>query len=349
MSPPDSELFEVRDIRNAGRGVIARRHVPAGTVMLESGPPAFHIIFKIYAKETCAYCFFWDRGRTLPIRDIATAKVFCSGPCQAEWTQEQGQLGVEAWQSLATFLRAKGRGTNADEDMGDGPRPRPDEIEAAWQETDRKAKVLQIYRQSQTSLSKADRKVVLAILGAIGQAIDGDTISYLLCGVLYRCQQPEQWHDQVLHLAMDDQPYKTQKDLQSSCNSYLHLVSILPLELLPSVTSELCRVMVQADNHNAFGIRAGGEDSEEYMGYGVYPSASYFNHSCEPNLRKQRVGRQWQFTAGQDISVDEQCCISYLGGDEKDMNFSDRQRRLKDAWGFDCSCDRCTNERTDQT
>lgn len=349
MSPPDSELFEIRDIPNAGRGVIARCVIPAGTVMLESGPPAFHLIFKIYAKETCAHCFYWDRGRTLPIRDAATAKVFCSESCQASWIQEQGQLGLEAWQCLATFLRTKGRGTNADEDMGDGPRPRPDEIEAAWQETDRNAKILRMYRQSQTPLSKPDRKAALAVLGKIGQAIDGDTLSYLLCGLLYRCHQPEEWNDQVLGLAMDDQPYKTEKDLDNSCNSYLHLVSILPLELLPSLTSELCRVMVQADNHNAFGIRAGGEDSEEYMGYGVYPSASYFNHSCEPNLKKQKVGRHWQFTTGRDISVDEQCCISYLGGDEKDMHFSDRQRRLKDAWEFDCGCARCANERTDQT
>ncbi|KAK4508068.1 hypothetical protein PRZ48_001805 [Zasmidium cellare] len=347
MSPPDSDLFEVREIPNAGRGVVARCDIPAGTVMLESGPPAFHVIFKIYGKETCGYCFYWDRGRTLPVRDHTTAKVFCSEECRESWIQEQGKVGVNAWLSLQDFLRPRGRGTNADEEMGDGLKPQPVEIERVWQETERQAKLLRVYRQSKTPQTKADRKAVQAIMRKTGEAIDADILSYFLCGTLFRYKEPTRWNDEVSILAMDDQPYKTQKDLESSCNSYLHLVSILPLELLPHFTSELCRTLVRADNHNAFGIRSGGEDSEEYMGYGVYPSASYFNHSCSPNLRKQRIGRQWQFTAGQDISLGDQCCISYLGGDERDLSFSDRQRRLKDTWGFDCSCERCANERPD--
>ncbi|KAF2172278.1 hypothetical protein M409DRAFT_17511 [Zasmidium cellare ATCC 36951] len=345
MSPPESGWFEVRDIPNAGRGVIARCDVPAGTLMLQSGPPAFHVVFKLYGKETCAYCFHWDRGRTLPIRDHTTAKVFCSESCRAGWAQEQGKAGVDAWLCLADFLRARGRGTNADEEMGDGARPQPGEIETAWQEADRQAKILRVSRESKTPQSKLDRKATLAIMRKIGEAIDSDVLSYLLCGLLYRYKDPTRWADEVLSLAMDDEPYKTQKDLESNCNSYLQLVSVLPLELLPLITPELCRTIVRADNHNAFGIRSGGEDSEEYMGYGVYPSASYFNHSCAPNLKKQRVGRQWQFTAGLDISLGDQCCISYLGGDERDMNFEDRQRRLKEAWGFDCGCGRCTDER----
>lgn len=347
MSPPVSELFDVQDIPNAGRGVIARCNVPAETVILESGPPAFHVIFKIYGKETCAYCFAWDRGHTLPVRDNATAKVYCSDACRENWVEEQGKIGVEAWQCLATFLRAKGRGTNVDELMGDvdGPRPQSDEIDAAWQEAEGQAKVLRMSRESPVPQSKMQRKAVQAIMRKTGGAIDSDMLSYILCGVLFRWQQPAKWHSEVLSLAMDDEPYKTRKDLENGCNSYLQLVSILPLQLVSYLTPEVCRVMVQADNHNAFGIRSGGEDSEEYMGYAVYPSASYFNHSCRPSLNKRRIGRQWIFTAGRDITAGGECCISYLGGDEKDMDVADRQKRLKDVWGFDCSCERCTNDR----
>lgn len=40
---PESSLFEVQDIPNAGRGVIARCHVPDDSLILESGPPAFSV------------------------------------------------------------------------------------------------------------------------------------------------------------------------------------------------------------------------------------------------------------------------------------------------------------------
>lgn len=341
MSLPLCEHFEVRDTVNAGRGVIATRDITTGTVILESGPPAFHVIFKPYAKETCAYCFAWDRGRTLPVRDNVTAKVFCTSECQAEWVKEHGKLGVEAWLSLAAYARSKKNGTNADEVMSEGPRPDLNDIDAAWRDAEKRVQILQKQRTAKSPVSKAEWKVAQAVIQKMNESLDWTVLSYTLCGALSQHQHPLKWQQEVLALAMDDRPYKTQHDLEVSCNSYIQLASIVPLELLPSLTAELCRTMIQADNHNAFGIRAGGEDSEEYMGYGVYPSSSYFNHSCSPNLSKKRVGRSWQFSAARDIAVGEECCITYLGGDEKDLNRQERQSRLKEVWGFECCCVRC--------
>ncbi|KAK5705280.1 Histone-lysine N-methyltransferase set-6 [Elasticomyces elasticus] len=87
-----------------------------------------------------------------------------------------------------------------------------------------------------------------------------------------------------------------------------------------------------------------GEDGEEYMGYAVYPSSSYFNHSCSPNVAKQRVGNAWRFWVIEDVRKGEQLCISYLGGDEKDLSVDERRARLAEVWGFVCECARCQSE-----
>ena len=77
------------------------------------------------------------------------------------------------------------------------------------------------------------------------------------------------------------------------------------------------------------------------MGYALYPSASYFNHSCKPNVAKVRVGNTWRFWVPKDVARGEQLCISYLGGDEKDLTTAERRVRLKDVWSFVCECEGC--------
>jgi len=80
------------------------------------------------------------------------------------------------------------------------------------------------------------------------------------------------------------------------------------------------------------------------MGYSLYPEASYFNHSCSPNITKHRNGNCWEFLAAEDIRLGEQCCITYLGGDEKDLKVEERRARLREIWNFECMCSRCVAE-----
>ncbi|KXT12996.1 hypothetical protein AC579_3161 [Pseudocercospora musae] len=344
MCSPTSELFEIRVIPNAGRGAIAIRDIPAGTLVLESGPPATHLIFKEYRKETCAYCFQWDRGRTLPVREHELGKYFCSPECQARWTEEQREIGIESWRIVTAFgSRIVKRRPSQDQIMSDAVRPTKEEIASTWAIATEQAKLL-LGGRTAASFSKSEWKRVQALRHDLAQSMDTDLLGYLLEGALLCHQRPEKWRQEVLSLAMDDTPYKTKQELDSNCKAFLQLASILPESILPTLTAELCLALVQADNHNAFGIRAGGEDSEEYMGYGVYPAASYFNHSCDPNIGKQRKGRSWEFHALRDISPGEECCITYLGGDERDMDVLERVRRLRDVWDFVCICPRCKAE-----
>lgn len=263
--------------------------------------------------------------------------------------EEQGELGVESWRLLAAFVRAKGKVTHTDEPITEGPKPDRTAIDAAWDGADGDATVLRSSRSFPNSeqSTKASRKRAAAVQQKISKSVDANMLSYFLDGTLLYYRKSS-LIEEVLSLAKDDTPYRNQYDLRNGCNSFLQLVLILPLELLSVLTQQVCRTMVQADNHNAFGIRGGGEDSEEYMGYGVYPCASYFNHSCQPNVKKRRVGRSWQFRAAGDIAAGEECCISYLGGDEKDLSFAERQGRLEQVWGFACRCERCVREGADE-
>lgn len=335
MIPPlsaGSSLFQVEQIPNSGRGVVAQKSIPKGTVVLESSPPVTHVIFRQYRKEVCARCFRYDLGRTLPMRHASTGKVFCSAECQHGWLEEEGELGVKAWESLHVFVQARMKAVaNACECLPDrGGKPGDGEIEAAWKIAE---------EQSGSQSTRGGKK---GNSNTSNATVDPDILGYLLPSILSHHRSPRAWLEEITVLAQDTTPYRSTHDLSAHTDSYLHLSTLLPKPLLTSCTPSLCHLAVTAASHNSFGIRS--PDGEEYMGYALYPTASYFNHSCEPNISKARVGRQWIFQADRNIAVGEECCITYMGGDEKDMSRVERRARLQEHWGFTCMCFRCLRE-----
>jgi len=343
MSPPRSHLFVVQNISGAGRGVVATQCIPAGTVILTSKSPASHVIFRPYRREVCAQCFEYDRGRTLPVRDSNTGKVFCSPRCEEEWVESQGLLGIAAWAALHTFVQ---RRSKAIADVNIMPslavKPTPLAIEKAWATADE-------YVRKSILAPKGQQLSAKPLPSRWSSTIDPDILSFFLTGVLSHHVDPVGWQDDMLGLAMDETPYRSDQDLELHCRSFIQLMTILPDDLLSSTTSFMCRLMVAAGGHNAFGIRSGSTDGEEYMGYGIYPSASYLNHSCNPNISKCRRGRDWELTTARKVDKGEQCCISYLGGDERHLTVSQRRKRLKEVWQFDCACALCTVEEATDT
>lgn len=346
MGSPASDLFTIQDIPDAGRGVIATRPIEADTLVLTAPCPAVHVIFRQYRKEVCAQCFHYDRGRTLKVRDNSIGKVFCSIQCQQEWIVEQGDAGIEAWRALQTYVTSKAKAvSDASNQITVDQKPDQESIGRAWKQAAEFAQRVRRNNIQHESNGHADdhgnRK---GSHQTWSQHINPDVLGYILSGVLFNQQHPQEWQNEVIVLATDPTPYSTISDLESHCNSFVQLATILPDDVLPSLEPDLCRTLAEVSSHNAFGIRSGGEDREEYMGYSLYPSASYFNHSCEPNIGKQQIGRQWLFKASRPVSKNEQLCISYLGGDEKDLSITERRSRLKSQWGFECMCQRCVRE-----
>ena len=347
MSPPTSDLFTIQVIPGAGRGVLASIPLLPATKVFASPHPAAYVIFRQYRKEVCAQCFAYDRGRTLAVKDNAAGRVFCNESCYEAWKQDEGELGVEAWQALETFFKSRSKAiTSTATQLTFGNKPGQEAIAATWEEAEEIASLQRSARLGNGSGPgiKSEREYRKAVHHVWTQVVDPDILGYLLSGILFRHRYPDEWKERVLSLAMDKEPYTTTKDLEAHCNSFLQLVAVIPLSLLDSCTTEACLSLAQAGSHNAFGIRSGGEDNEEYMGYSVYPEASYFNHSCSPNISKKREGKSWVFSIARPVREGEQLCISYLGGDEKDMTLAERRARLQQVWGFECKCERCQQE-----
>ncbi|KAI9301711.1 hypothetical protein BJ944DRAFT_271057 [Cunninghamella echinulata] len=86
-------------------------------------------------------------------------------------------------------------------------------------------------------------------------------------------------------------------------------------------------------------------DDLELLGYGIYPSAVYFNHSCHANVIKLRHGDQMHFYTKRDIQLNEELCISY---GNVDTPFLERRQRLLDHYHFICQCQKCIQEEKDE-
>lgn len=82
----------------------------------------------------------------------------------------------------------------------------------------------------------------------------------------------------------------------------------------------------------------------------LYDSVSFFNHSCSPNVINALRGNRMILISSRGIVAGEQLCISYTEFDldqSKNLtltNTEQRRKYLRDNWGFDCECERCTNE-----
>ncbi|KAK4512919.1 uncharacterized protein ATC70_003629 [Mucor velutinosus] len=128
-----------------------------------------------------------------------------------------------------------------------------------------------------------------------------------------------------------------------------------PLHQVPALANvdhRLFRSIYFRERANSFGLWELGDsgvsladggvtDDLELLGWGIYPSAVYFNHSCDANVVKVREGRQMKFLARRMIEKGEEACISYgsVGEDVKD-----RRARLLSHYHFLCQCTRCIQE-----
>jgi hypothetical protein len=226
--------------------------------------------------------------------------------------------------------------------MVDANLPRPDlaAISTAWAQADTQATLIRHARLDPPTATKQHRK---ALTRALQARISPDTLAFCLSGLLWHYARPSALPT-LLALAADPTPYHSSDDLESFTRTYLHLLSILPTPLLPTLTPALLRALSTHDSHNAFGIRSLEDEGSEFFGYGCWPSASYFNHSCALNVGKKRVGRAWEFVAERDVREGEELSITYLSGEERSMSWGNRVALLKKNWGFECGCARCSAE-----
>lgn len=116
-------------------------------------------------------------------------------------------------------------------------------------------------------------------------------------------------------------------------------------------SASLSAVLLAKDKLNAFGLMEPFAQHKErsVRAYGVYPRASFFNHDCLPNACRFDYVDSVADHGNTDIIVrvihdlpeGREICLSYF---PVNLKYSERQRRLKEDYGFACDCDRCKVE-----
>ncbi|KAL0256272.1 Histone-lysine N-methyltransferase set-6 [Diplodia seriata] len=325
---PVSSLFAVQETPSAGRAVFATSDIVKGTPLWIADTPSANVILREYRRELCAYCFTYNRGREWKIRDNSVGFAFCSVSCQQQWMDALGEEGVQAWKAVEKL----NKGCSREREMVDAISaiPTEDDIKAAWSAASAATLLILAARTSNPPPNKPARRALATTIQALAVP---DVLSMLLSGILARSRDPHTWTS-VLALWPNNRPYKSANDLKEHVGSLLQLVAVLPPSLLPFATPETCYMLATRDSMNSFGIRSLDDEGAEFFGYGVWTSASYFNHSCSPNVEKKRVGRAWHFTACRDVRKGEELCITYLSGEERALNTDARRKLLADSWGF---------------
>ncbi|KZM25823.1 SET (Su(var)3-9, Enhancer-of-zeste, Trithorax) domain [Ascochyta rabiei] len=350
---PTTPLFEIRNTPTAGRAVFATQSIPRGGLVWRSDDLTLSVLLREYRREVCGQCFEYEDGRDLSVRDQIVGFAFCSKECQEMWRQWNEEAGVQAWTAVEKLVKSRAKEDNEMVDA-DLPRPTSEEIKKAWDSVATQAALIRTAREAEQArsaqladhgtegneplpITKQHRR---AVQKALQQRISPDVMSFCVSGIVWRYNSPQAWEN-MLALADDVTPYHSTDDLQAFVRSYLHLLAILPAPLLPLVTPETIFLFSSRDSHNSFGIRSLEDDGSEFFGYGCWPAASYFNHSCAPNVDKNRQGRVWLFSAATDIQKGDELNITYLSGEERKLSRASRMMRLKRNWGFDCRCVRC--------
>nr|CCC92038.1 conserved hypothetical protein [Trypanosoma congolense IL3000] len=104
-----------------------------------------------------------------------------------------------------------------------------------------------------------------------------------------------------------------------------------------TVSADFFDRMCGAVQCNNFGLFS---SKESCIGVSIFPEASYFNHSCLPNLcRVMYRGNIAAFYALQSIRKGEPLTICYV--DVQEASTAERRRTLLTSYRFFCECRRC--------
>eukprot|EP01121_Diplochlamys_sp_Union-15-3_P011807 TRINITY_DN3459_c0_g1_i1.p1 TRINITY_DN3459_c0_g1~~TRINITY_DN3459_c0_g1_i1.p1 ORF type:complete len:488 (+),score=85.08 TRINITY_DN3459_c0_g1_i1:53-1516(+) len=147
----------------------------------------------------------------------------------------------------------------------------------------------------------------------------------------------DDFSEQYGHLISNKECYGP--DVLSSLRGVVQIVNYLMPDDAQMEEDELLDLYCK-HRVNMFGVWG---DAGECLGYGVYPRASFFNHSCWPNVTfyKNKTSRSpfLDFVTVYSIPRGTEVCISYIDISE---GLKPRRYTLKDKYFFHCECDRCT-------
>jgi hypothetical protein len=104
---------------------------------------------------------------------------------------------------------------------------------------------------------------------------------------------------------------------------------------LRCVSEHTFMAMCAALQCNGFGVY---DPAESCLAIGTYPLASFFNHSCNPNICRVMRGRVVEFYSLRNVPSGDALTISYI---DAEKTTSERRHVLLSSYRFYCECGRC--------
>lgn len=323
----ENALLRITGLPGKGRGFVAVQPIAAGTCV-QIALPLAAVVSQEWIPETCAWCFAFSYPKRMRVKfekDLS----FCSETCRDEYVSEHNHSAVchraldHAFRHGVPSHPHIQTGTAEEAEKKEEENEVEDELSAAWQ------KRLQGLTPT-AELSNAERTMARLIATVLSNPL---------------------WQEELGEVEDNERAFFERHDEEDQTDVMrLYLFVARALETTPVAgqlsTSKAFRFIYFREMSNSFGLWEGtGEqgvtDDQELLGWGIYPSAVYFNHSCEPNIIKLRRGRYLQFVATRDIRPGEEACIAY--GSVEDPT-PERRKRLLEHYHFWCTCTRCNRE-----
>lgn len=324
---PDIFTIEQSAVEGGGMACFAASSLPQGTTVIRFEEPVASVIVSSFRKEVCHWCYAYDLGATPKVK-IETGRGrgvawFCTVTCRNSWNYF---IGTEGLHCIMAFEDGLGRGKSQAKSNRESEKPDEhcdlDVIKNRWEDA---------FVAGERIISRRRAKPHVSLDSAtLPSTVDLDDARFILSGLLSFHNRPQSLHE-VLQMAPSMSPYtKSKNTLQAHISIYHYLLSVLPLNspILNLVTPTNLIAIITRDAGNTWGIWDENLAGHELLAYCLYPAASYFNHSCEPNIYKERDGRAYHFRVKTDLAAGEELTVSYLGDAEKTLDWKQRGEKL---------------------
>jgi len=315
-------VFRVDASPGAGMACFAVKNLFKSELILTVQQPVACVVIGKYRKEVCAWCYSYAFGSIHKIK-LAVARGrgvvwFCQLSCRDSWMKNVGKVG---WEAISAFEEGLGR-TGAQTAMCSDTPCDLERIESLWETALQEGDRIRAQR-----LTKPRR---IPKTGTLPPEVDIDEARFILSSCITFSRSEYSIGD-VLNLVPTLTPYTNSTNtVHLHIKIYHYILSVLPITspILDFVSPVNIMSLMTRDAGNSWGVWDQSLVGEELFAYCMYPQASLFNHSCDPNVSKERIGRVYQFRASNNLPLGSELNVNYLGKLESELSWQGRQEIL---------------------
>ena len=291
-----SPLYRLQTTSYGGRGLFTTHSIPKATLPHTCQSPYASVIYRTFRKEVCGQCFAYafDASRnTWNVKsDAGNGVWFCSETCRTVWLEEQNVGGLLGLMNAAVDKLAKSMKKSKE---GDSSSPRNkhckhddtnieitlETLDMAWKNAER-----------HNTYSHAHGKPTSGSPSPQLDDMELDTVRFAISAIVNRYIEDtasppvtpgaSRWG---AFLQLQDNELMHVRTRPHILASHLRVYMFLRRALLPVLqayvaTSEMVRAILGRDQGNVFGMwDMSTEGESEMLGWSMYVSGSYFNHS----------------------------------------------------------------------